>query len=308
MKEDVVLLGKSQNLVAVVTEPDQPTNPNLPTVVLFNAGLTHRVGPNRIYVKLARYLTGLGMVVVRFDLSGVGDSSVRMDNASLEEGVVDDARQVMDYLSRTHGSQQFFLMGHCGGALTSLGIASIDPRVIGIVMINAEGGDTQWDEYDRKRKLSHYYENYYGRDALASSEKWKKLLTGKAAYGSILRNVFVNIIWHRITATAFKLKKTLFAKTESLTRPEVAALFERIPDLVARKTDILIIYSQGSSGLERTQLVLRDVRKKIGGSTKLKLEVMPRSDHTFTLIESQQRLYKMIADWCFANMPKAANA
>lgn len=306
MKEDVVRLGSNQNLVAIVTAPEQNANADLPAVVLFNAGLTHRIGPNRIYVRLARYLTDLGMTVIRFDLSGVGDSSVRMDNASVEEGVIDDARQVMDYMSRTYGSKQFFLMGHCGGALTSLGIATLDPRVIGIVMINAEGGDTQWDEYDRKRKLSHYYENYYGRGALTSSEKWKKLLTGRASYGSILRNVFVNIIWHRISATAFKIKKTLFAKTESLTRPEVAALFTRMPALIQRPTEVLIIYSQGSSGLERTQLLLRDVRKQINNSTHLKVEVMPRSDHTFTLLDSQQRLYKMIADWCKANTPAVA--
>src|SRR5690606_16655570 len=107
---------------------------------------------------------------------------VRMDNSTFEAAVVDDARQVMDYLSRTRGSKSFFLMGHCGGALISLGIANVDPRTVGVVMINAEGGDTQWDEYDRKRKHSHYYENYYGRDALVSSKKWKKFLTGKADY------------------------------------------------------------------------------------------------------------------------------
>lgn len=307
MKEDVVLLGANQNLVGIVTEPDQTPNANLPAVVLFNAGLTHRIGPNRIYVKLARHLTDMGMVVLRFDLSGVGDSSVRTDTASVEAGVIDDARQVMDYLERTRGTKKFFLMGHCGGALTSLGIATLDPRVIGIVMINAEGGDTQWDEYDRKRKLSAYYENYYGRGALTSSDKWKKVLTGKADYISILKNVFVNILWHRVSTGFFKLKKSLFANPEALTRPEVAALFANIPSLVERQTQILIIYSQGSSGLERTQLLLRDVRKKIGSSTRFKLEVMPRCDHTFTLIDSQERLYKLIADWCSANKPAAAS-
>src|SRR6187431_235824 len=115
MKEEVVLLGLNQSLVAVITEPEQKPKPDLPAVVLFNAGLTHRIGPNRIYVKLARHLTDMGMVVLRFDLSGVGDSSVRTDTASVEAGVIDDARQVMDYLERTRGTKKFFLMGHCGG-------------------------------------------------------------------------------------------------------------------------------------------------------------------------------------------------
>lgn len=308
MKEEVVLLGNNQSLVAVVTEPETKSNNDLPAVILFNAGLTHRVGPNRIYVKLARHLTEMGMTVMRFDLSGVGDSSVRMDNSTFEAAVVDDARQVMDYLSRTRGSKSFFLMGHCGGALISLGIANVDPRTVGVVMINAEGGDTQWDEYDRKRKHSHYYENYYGRDALVSSKKWKKFLTGKADYGSIFRNIFITIIWHRVSAAAFKLQKTLFAKQESLTRPEVAALFESIPALIERNTNILIIYSKGSSGLERTQLLIRDIRKKLSKPQRFKLEVMADCDHTFTLLDSQKRLYKIISDWCFANMPITSQA
>jgi alpha/beta superfamily hydrolase len=305
MKEEVVRLGVNQALVAVVTEPDSKPNTDLPAVILFNAGLTHRIGPNRIYVKLARHLTEMGMTVIRFDLSGVGDSSVRMDNATFEAGVIDDARQVMDYLSRNKGSKSFFLMGHCGGGLISLGIANQDPRTVGVVMINAEGGDTQWDEYDRKRKSSHYYENYYGRDALVSSKKWKKFLTGQADYGSIFRNIFINILWHRIAATGFKIKKTLFAKTESLTRPEVAALFETIPALVERNTNILIIYSKGSSGLERTQLLIRDIRKKLSKPQKFKLEVMAQCDHTFTLLESQKRLNKLIADWCQSTLQTA---
>jgi dienelactone hydrolase len=306
MKENVVLLGANQTLVAVITEPQQTSNRDLPAVVLFNAGLTHRVGPNRIYVKLARHLTAMGMVVVRFDLSGIGDSSTRLDNATLEAGIIDDARHVMDYLSRTRGSKRFFLMGHCGGALTSLGIGGLDPRTIGVVMINAEGGDSQWDEYDRKRKSSHFYENYYGRDVLISSKKWQKFLTGKADYGSILRNVLINIIWHRVAATGFKVHKKLFATQETATRPEIAALFATIPTLVERPAPILIIYSQGSSGLERTQFLLRDVRKKIGNSSRFRIEIMPRTDHTFTLLESQQRLNKTISDWCVANMPATA--
>src|SRR3546814_13050248 len=42
------------------------------TLVLLNAGLTHRVGPFRGYVSLARYLATLGREVFRFDLPRVG--------------------------------------------------------------------------------------------------------------------------------------------------------------------------------------------------------------------------------------------
>jgi hypothetical protein len=114
--------------------------------------------------------------------------------------------------------------------------------------------------------------------------------------------VFITIIWHRIVTTVFKIQKKLFTNQESQTRPEIAALYATIPALIERSTSLLIIYSQGSSGLERTELLLRDVRKKIGNAPGFKVEVMPNSDHTFTLVESQQRLYKIISNWCLTNM------
>ncbi|HEY5972738.1 MAG TPA: hypothetical protein VIT22_12400, partial [Pseudoxanthomonas sp.] len=43
------------------------------TVVLLNAGLIHRVGPFRLYVRLARELAESGFDVLRFDLPGIGD-------------------------------------------------------------------------------------------------------------------------------------------------------------------------------------------------------------------------------------------
>ena len=74
MTEEAQLLGKDRDLVGVVTHPaDVEVDKSSPAFLLLNAGSVHHVGPNRLYVKIARRLASLGFVALRFDFAGVGD-------------------------------------------------------------------------------------------------------------------------------------------------------------------------------------------------------------------------------------------
>jgi hypothetical protein len=72
MNEEAVLIGGS--LVGILSRPPAGVDPAMPGVLLLNAGRIHRVGPNRLYVAIARRLAAMGFAVCRFDLSGIGDS------------------------------------------------------------------------------------------------------------------------------------------------------------------------------------------------------------------------------------------
>jgi pimeloyl-ACP methyl ester carboxylesterase len=306
MTERAVLFGPGRPLVGVLTEAADPAV-GRPAVLFLNAGLLHHVGPNRIYVKIARCLAQNGFHSLRFDLSGIGDSRVRTEALSLEERVLDDVAQAMTYLNRAKGTNEFILIGHCAGAFISYGVAARDPRVVGVVMINAEGGDEQWKDYDRKRKTSRYYENYYGRGVLANPEKWKKLLTGRADYGSIFRNVFQNILWNKISAGVFKVKAALFGAKRMTQRRELANIGAGMRELAERGTRLLILYSQGSSGLERTRLLIRNEMQELNASGRVQLEVVAQADHTFTLLAGQQNLVQAVAEWIRVFVPDAAS-
>ena len=57
MKEEAVLFGSRESLAGVITEPSAAGwGKALPGFVFLNAGMTHRIGPNRLYVRLARDL------------------------------------------------------------------------------------------------------------------------------------------------------------------------------------------------------------------------------------------------------------
>lgn len=297
MKEDVLLLGPNQSLVSIITRPPTPPTPETPIALFINAGLIHHVGPNRLYVRLARRLAQAGIPACRFDLSGVGDSQVRTDNTPFEQSILQDTQHLMNYLQEAEGYQRFILIGHCSGGIIALGVAAQDPRTVGVVMINAEGGDADWDDYDLKRKTSQYYESYYSQEALSDPEKWKKFLTGKAHYGKIIRNVFQNIIWNKLSAASFKAKKQLAAEQPTI-RPEIVTIFKSVPDVLNRQTRLLMLYSEGSTGLERTQLIMKDIQSIISQHPAFTLETLSKSDHSFTPLESQQRLIERISAWC----------
>jgi pimeloyl-ACP methyl ester carboxylesterase len=306
MKEQVVTLGKFQSLIGVITEPDPAVKKmDLPAVILLNAGLIHRVGPNRFYVRIARSLAEMGFTTLRLDLSGIGDSKVRPDNLPFEKSNVDDTRQAMDYLSEKMGFQKFLLMGHCGGGINSFKTAQEDTRVAGVVIINPEGGDEQWDEYDLKRKLNRYYQNYYTKTALFNPQSWRKLLTGKASYGNIARNVFKNMLWNRISTGIFTLKKRLSRQADAPdpVRESVIAAWQ---SLIGRNTRMLFVYADNSTGLKQVQAVIGKDLDAMTQSGKVRFEVIPGADNTFTLRDSQEKLFKLLREWALEASPVRA--
>jgi pimeloyl-ACP methyl ester carboxylesterase len=299
MKEETILFGKYQSLVGIVSHPAH-FDPSRPAVVLLNGGLIHRVGPSRLYVHMARALAEHGALVLRFDMSGIGDSKVRADNLPFEKSTIDDARQAMDYLQETFGIREFMLMGHCGGAINSIRTAVEDERVVGIVMMNPEGGDTDWDEYDRKRKESQYYKTYYGQTALRDTSRWKRLITGQADYRSIARNVFKMIVLNQLDTISFKLRRTVAAPASDPVRDLMVGWLDT---LAARRANVLFIYSEASTGLQRLQTTLgRDLEERVAHG-QVRLEIMEHADHNYTLDHVRRRVLNLVEQFAAARVP-----
>src|ERR1700754_2059370 len=72
--DQVVMIGARNSMVGLVTQPVDYEPSDRPVFVILNSGIIHRVGHHRMYVSLARMLARAGYQVLRFDLSGIGDS------------------------------------------------------------------------------------------------------------------------------------------------------------------------------------------------------------------------------------------
>ncbi|MGI9265424.1 MAG: alpha/beta hydrolase, partial [Gammaproteobacteria bacterium] len=130
MVERVCNFGPDRSLVGIYTQPDKTNqSPDLPTVVLLNAGLLHHVGQNRLNVTLARCLSGLGYPTFRFDFSGQGDSHVQTGSAAVGDRCVNEVGEALDFLQRTRDTKSFVLIGLCTGADNAHRSAVADERV-----------------------------------------------------------------------------------------------------------------------------------------------------------------------------------
>src|SRR5688500_20259796 len=77
LRERAIRFGSGERLVGILTDPADGEDAQRPTAVFVTAGMLHRVGPNRLYVTLARRLARLGVPSMRFDLSEIARASCR---------------------------------------------------------------------------------------------------------------------------------------------------------------------------------------------------------------------------------------
>lgn len=133
VRERPVRFGRHGKLVGVLTEPSSGAHGDS-SVVLLNAGIIHRVGPSRFAVEVARGLAEEGYRVLRFDLSGIGDSEP-VPGEKLEETVRLDILDAVDLVA-SKGIKKTTLVGLCSGADNAFAAAGDDPRITGLVLID----------------------------------------------------------------------------------------------------------------------------------------------------------------------------
>jgi alpha-beta hydrolase superfamily lysophospholipase len=159
------------NLFAILSEPVEQSTPPL-TAVLLNAGAIRRVGPNRMWVEVARRWAARGVPTVRLDLEGIGDAEGDPERLTelaelYTEDLIDQVRAALDLLQR-RTDQPFVLIGLCSGAYWAFHAAR-DERVLGAFMLNPRA--LFWDEsLEASRAL---------RRGVMRTSSWRKLLNGQ---------------------------------------------------------------------------------------------------------------------------------
>lgn len=282
MKEQVVLFGKTKSLVGIMTEPHSASRDGcFPAIIILNAGLLHRIGPNRLHVKIARRMAIAGFCVLRFDLSGIGDSSARNDNLPFEKSSISETQEAMHYLSSMRGVGKFILVGVCSGANVAFKTACRDHRVVGVIGINGSYFDSQEIEGLNQYIKSSIQGRYY-RKHLFDCKSWWRVITGKSNLSNIIR--------------------FLITKTKSLRSQNKDVSFETNPlikwsSLIERGIDLFLIYSEGSLALDTFRLTLENHLSGLKSFGKLRVEVIKHSDHVFTLLWSQNILMDFIHQW-----------
>jgi glycosyltransferase involved in cell wall biosynthesis/dienelactone hydrolase len=126
-------------LRGVVTEPIDAPNAGV-CVVFFAGGSDRRIGPNRLWVELARRWAAQGVTAVRIDVEGIGDADGDAGRWANKRGYYDPLQvhktiALLDGLEARGLPPRFVLVGFCSGGYRSFQVARADPRVVGVFAI-----------------------------------------------------------------------------------------------------------------------------------------------------------------------------
>lgn len=274
--EKIAIFGNQKNLIGVVSLPGDAARPNSSiAVILLNAGLVHRVGPNRMNVDLSRDFAEKGFVSLRFDLSGIGDSTSSAGGVAENERNVTDISEAMTYLSATYGINQFVLIGLCTGADNAHRAAVKDPRVAGAVFLDGYRFPT-WNYYLRR-------------------------------YGP----VFLNPV--RLLSSVYRRFVLRFSGTEGEeTKQEDSVFGWKLPPkevvagelqlLVDRSVHLFYIFSGEVLECFNTD-EFRKTFKSIHFGKYLQVKHFPDSSHTYSFPEDMRRLRTSLSDWLQKSFP-----
>lgn len=280
LNEEAVVFGEAENLVGVVSEPtDGKANGNVPAFVLLNAGLVHRVGPNRFYVTLARELASAGYVTLRFDFSGVGDSGPVGNSLPFEENSVKDTKDALDFLATTRGIERFILFGLCSGAMISFDTASCDPRIVGIAMINPI--------YSSDGTSSYVQTRHFWRSELMNRALWLRIFTG-------------DFRWKNLVSYAISMVESLkgIFSSRSETMSEARRVAANLSSLADRGVALYLASSWRDLSKDFLDMVLSDeVIEDPTLNGLLSKKIIEEADHTFTSRESREELIGAVKSW-----------
>ncbi len=288
--ERALTFGDGATMVAITSElsPAVPAA-GRPAVLVLNAGIVHRVGPARNSVELAREIALAGFFVMRFDLSGIGDSEARKDDLSIEEHAVVDIRQAMDHVAAMRGIDRFVLIGLCSGADNSLRVAPIDPRVVGAVLVDGYGYRTP-----------EYFVRYLGRRSLK--------LSSYPAFARRVGGALVKRARERIAASSRGRQMeehTTLAPVAQWERvfPPKDTFAADIRDIVTRGVKLLFVYTASVERYYNYERQLVDSLRGVDLRDAVDAELFEDSDHTITERASKTRLQASTLGWLAKHFP-----
>lgn len=277
--EQALLLGPRQSMVGVITPASaQAVVPDAPFVVILNAGIIHRVGPNRMHVLLARALAAAGFSVLRVDLSGLGDSEARNDALPPLDATMADIREILDMLQATRQVQRVVLVGLCSGADHSIIYAGTDERVVGVALMDPS----------IPRTLG-YYVHHYGHRILGL-RAWLNLVLGRHPIWRALRR--------RLSPTAAASPAEVEARGPSLEDPKVKAFLQNAYGrALANGVQLLAVLTSDRQRQHNYRRQLLDAFPQLPFGKQLWLEYFKECDHTFASAANRARLIGLVEAW-----------
>lgn len=267
MNERAISFGESGALFGILTAPDIP-DPQRPAVLIPNTGVVHRVGPGRMHVELARALAAAGVVSLRIDGAGLGDSE-QVPGRS-RDTAVPDLCAAMDALDARNIATGHVLIGGHNGAHEAHLAARIDPRVIGAVFIDGYVHSTP------RAWLNRTLQRFGDRRPAPEPPREGLLLTPRS--GDALHDA-------------------ADADVQWFDTPTHARMNADLVEFMRRQMALMFIYTGDVERDYRYSAQLIDAFPLLRGYRQLTVRHVPEADHRHSRRVTREALVDVLVDW-----------
>jgi len=224
--------GDEGLLFSIETRPNDRKPRPLWSVLLTGRAVRH-IGPNRIWVRVARELAAAGYASIRLDGRSVGDSDgsgdgLMPDEYYYQKHIHDDIERVMD-IAVFAGAREFLITGVCSGATAAFQVALGRRDVRAIVMLNPL--QLQNDPEDAQRAKVQLSQKAHLRwHRLFSLQFYLQIVRGETPVFKIL-----GVIYTRWTSYLFK--------KGPLISPDMDYVYQGFQSLAKKPVDIDVCVS-----------------------------------------------------------------
>ena len=301
-------------LQGIVHLPEKVAPSRRVGVIISNSGFGPRNNAHNINVKIARELCSLGYHVLRYDFHGVGESEGEFSSSpylewynKIQNGLfVDDVGIAARYFVEAYKLECAILLGHCGGALSSLFVLpECGLKISGGVFIGLPVTIDQPDRrYEAEMTSGHAREAARGyATKLMNPVSWITFLSFKSDYRDLLR-IYWTLVKNKFPRFSNSTDRDDWEKL--ITHP--AFNYKILPAFVSclkRKIRLKLFYAE----FDRAWYEFRD---ELGEKCLIpdpefnkycEIEVIRGANHEYHFIDSQNLLVQRINDWMIQNFP-----
>jgi pimeloyl-ACP methyl ester carboxylesterase len=286
--EQPVHLGIGGVMAGILAVPRQRESRS-PVVLIPSTGANPRYGTSRGAVVLARWLARQGIVSLRMDGHGIGDSSLATGERGVPYGRQGDrdVRAGVDFITARFDGP-VIVFGMCSGAYHAFQAALTDQRISGLILVNLqrfvwhEGSSLAVVQRTTFRTTGFYLRN------LASPAMWRRLVRGQ-----------INVL-----GITWTLGRRAMRQLAAAADPAIAALQgettvgmvrRQIAELSARRVQILHVLSGNDPGLDEIAEYFGFRGWRLRRDPMVMFHRLNGADHTLGARWARLRLEKAVA-------------
>lgn len=262
-------------------------------VIMLNAGMQNRVGPQRLYWKFAQRAATSRSAILRIDLAGTGDNDGDNPATHFDSHNKAEVSLAVDFVRQKWPASRIVLLGLCAGSRVAFKTAARDPGIDGLIawsttiITAAQNSPQSPDEPDDRMseivvaQKARGFVRFFTRLRFLNPFWWRKKFPNFQGIGAEIR------------LRARVLKRLVFGVDTSRSKNE---FLDAVATYVGEKRKVLFVFGDRDvRPLQEFEDRFPQVPESEAGPQRY--HVVARGNHTFSSVESQNDVIETSVAW-----------